>query len=373
MIDAPKSEVLERAKFDFIRYAQCWEDPRPNQIALAIGDSDYVVSVASGGDNTFALLLDNPRTVVGLDISPVQIYLCQLKKTAIQKLQYDELLAFLGASHCRDRLRLFDKLKRDLDGDVRDYFSAHAEAIAQGILFSGKFERYFEIFRTYALRLVHSRATIDRLLGCLTLSEQQEVFHAYWDTTRWRLLFKLFFSQFLLGRLGRDPAFFKYVNIASVADELRRRCEYALTHIPIQTNYYIHLILLGRYLYKDCLPPYLLESNFDVLKSRMDRISFHIESVEQHLRRLPPGTVSKINFSNIFEYMSEESMASIFGTLAELGRPGMVIEYRNLLVPRSCPESWRARFDTDKALGGRLNREDRSFFYTRYVVERLRP
>ena len=54
-----------------IQYAQCWEDPRTLLQGLNITEEDDVLSIASAGDNTFAILLENPRSVVAVDRDPV--------------------------------------------------------------------------------------------------------------------------------------------------------------------------------------------------------------------------------------------------------------------------------------------------------------
>ncbi|MFV2082520.1 MAG: DUF3419 family protein, partial [bacterium] len=58
-----------------IRYAQCWEDPGVLCEALQVTEGDDVVSIASGGDNTFALLLQNPRSITAVDRNAAQIHL----------------------------------------------------------------------------------------------------------------------------------------------------------------------------------------------------------------------------------------------------------------------------------------------------------
>ena len=44
-----------------ISYSQCWEDPDVLIEGLNISEKDTVLSIASGGDNTFAMLLKNPK------------------------------------------------------------------------------------------------------------------------------------------------------------------------------------------------------------------------------------------------------------------------------------------------------------------------
>ena len=54
-----------------------------------------ILSIASAGDNSFACLLLNPEKVVSIDTNITQIYLVELKKTAIKYLSYKEFLILL--------------------------------------------------------------------------------------------------------------------------------------------------------------------------------------------------------------------------------------------------------------------------------------
>lgn len=362
------TEIDQRARFDIIRYAQCWEDPAVNRIALSIIPQDHVVSIASGGDNTFALLLDNPQSVVGLDISPVQIALCELKKVAIKKMQYPDFAAFVGITPFAGRWECYRALRSSLSPSVRAYFDHHAEIIKTGLVHGGKFETYLKWFRTCILKFTQSSKTIERLLSCRSIEEQKEIYYTFWNNRRWRWLAKVFLSKAAMGRFGRDPAFFKYAKIDSVAQAILNRIEHGLTDLPVRDNYYLHYCLTGNYPDPGCRPPYLLEKNYSKIKANLTKLSFTTDSVEGWLALQPEKTVSKINFSNIFEYMSEHSMADVFDALVKYCRRDLIVAYRSLVVPRNCPRSHQANFLNDTALGKRLHYMDRSFFYGSYVV-----
>ena len=116
------------------------------------------------------------------------------------------------------------------------------------------------------------------------------------------------------------------------------------------------------------MPPYLMEKNYSKIKDNLTNLTFITDSVEDYLKKQPKGTVSKINFSNIFEYMSEKSMSEIFDILVEYCLSDLIVEYRTLVVPRNCPKSHEDNFFDDTTLGKRLHYSDRSFFYGSYVV-----
>jgi S-adenosylmethionine-diacylglycerol 3-amino-3-carboxypropyl transferase len=362
------TEIEERARFDSIRYAQCWEDPAVNSIALNINRKDNVVSIASGGDNTFALVLDGPQSIVGVDINPIQIAVCELKKTAINHMDYDDFLEFLGISKSDDRVRLYRLIRSYLSSFTRDYFDSHLDLIHKGLVHSGKFEVYLRHFRTKVLKFAQSRKTVYRLLSSKSLEAQRNIYCGLWDNRKWRLLAKVFLSKFVMGRIGRDPAFFKYVSTSSVSEKMLNRIKHGLTNLLICDNYYVHYILTGNYINEKCMPPYLLKENYKKIKARLSRVTFIVGTVEGYIKKQPKGMISKINFSNIFEYMSDKTMSNIFDVLLCYCRDDLILEYRTLFVHRDCPESHERYFLNDAALGKRLSFNDRSFFYGDYVV-----
>ena len=81
--------------FNFIRYANCWEDANLLLDVLDI-EKKTGLSVLSGGDNTLAMLIKNPKKIVAFDINKTQIHLFNLKKAGFKNLDYDELIDLLG-------------------------------------------------------------------------------------------------------------------------------------------------------------------------------------------------------------------------------------------------------------------------------------
>ena len=56
--------IEDRARFDLVRYANCWEDADVLLQALEIKPTGFYLSVASAGDNTLSLLSANPAQVI---------------------------------------------------------------------------------------------------------------------------------------------------------------------------------------------------------------------------------------------------------------------------------------------------------------------
>ena len=60
------SEILSRASFEQVRYAQVWEDADVLLAALDVQPGDTVLSICSAGDNALALLTTDAARVVAL-------------------------------------------------------------------------------------------------------------------------------------------------------------------------------------------------------------------------------------------------------------------------------------------------------------------
>jgi len=351
-----------------VRYAQSWEDPEVLGKALAIAPDDDVVSIASGGDNTFALLLDSPSSLAAVDSNPAQIFLVELKKTAIEHLSYDEFIAFIGVSRCRNRKKIFSGLRPFLSRAARAYWDGSLAAIRRGVIHCGKFENYFRIFRRFILPLIHCRATIVRLLGLRSLDEQGAFFHDVWDSAGWRGLFRVFFGKFLLGRLGRDPSYFRYVTVDKVAELLLQRSAHGLTDVPVRDNYFLEYMLTGRYGRDASLPPYLRPENYDRLKENIGRMRLVRSTLDEYLQSLPPDSISKFCLSDIYEYMSDEEMESSLKLISRVSRPGARMAFWTLFIPRRIPAALDGQFADWSLSYERLFSQSRAFFYGSFCL-----
>ncbi|HIA53924.1 MAG TPA: DUF3419 family protein [Candidatus Melainabacteria bacterium] len=361
------SEIESHADFSRIRYAQCWEDADILLKALGVKAGDVCLSVASAGDNSLSLLSANPAKVIAVDFNRQQIACLELKARAIKFLSYEELLCLVGI-RAGDRLSLYAKLRPHLSEKTRNFFDVQKLDLSRGIGHAGKFEKYFEIFRNAALPFVHSKETCDALLIKRDSEERRRFFDEQWNTPKWRTLFRMFFSRKVMGLLGRDPAFFQYVQ-TDVAQAILDRTEYALTALDPSENPYMQWILKGTYV--SALPHYLRRENYEKIKANIDKLELHVGSIESVLEDLPPGTVDKFNLSDIFEYMSMDNYHKLLSSLVLAGRTGGRLVYWNMLAPRSRPEKMAPVLTPHNELAEQLHKEDKAFFYSKLVIEEI--
>jgi S-adenosylmethionine-diacylglycerol 3-amino-3-carboxypropyl transferase len=364
--EAGESPRIERrVDFGLIRYANCWEDADALVAALDVAPGSRLLSIASGGDNTFALIAAG-AAVVAADLSPAQLAVVELKRAAFRRLEHEELLGFLGAADATDRPATYRRLRPDLPDDVRAFWDDHPGDLRRGIVHAGRFEGYFRLFRRRVLPLVHSRRRVAALLAEKTRDDRVAFYERTWNTLRWRLLFRVFFSRFVMGRLGRDPEFFRHVD-GSVSARLLERTRYALTELPTHANPYLEYILTGRF--ERSLPRYLRPEHFDAIREGLDRLTLFGGPIEATVAADAGDGFDGFNLSDIFEYLDPGACAAIYARLLDTARDGARFVYWNMLVPRRRPDELANRVRSLDDLAAELFAADKAFFYRALVVE----
>lgn len=351
-----------------LSYAQCWEDWRVLSDALAVGPGDRVLSVASAGCNSLALALQGAE-VVGIDLSPPQIALCELK-LAGAALAYPRFLQLLGLGE-GDPLDAYREIEPRLGEDCRAYWRAHQEPLAAGVLEAGKFERYLGTFTQRVLPLIHNQRRIHGLIDAKEPAEQRAWHDRHWSSLRWRGLFRVFFSRRVMARLGRSPEQFAQVQ-GSVADRILARCDAVLGGQDLSDNPYVQWILEGTWRSIAIAHPYLTPAGHAGLAEARERMRWVCASLEEHLPSVPAGHYNATNLSNIGEYLPTPVWHQLYEHLLKAAAPGARIAYWNLFVPRSCPPPLEGRIQRHPERSAALMAQDRVPFYGAFVLETVR-
>ena len=362
-----KSEIQQHADFNKVRYANCWEDADILVTALE-PKGKHCLSIGSAGDNAFALLAAGAKSVVISEMNPAQVACIELRKAAYHHLSHPEFLTLLGETGSNnERLELYQQCAPSLSKTTRSYWDHYQDTVAEGFGRIGKFESYFGLFKNKILPLVHGRKRIDELLQNKPLEERSTFYQQQWNTWRWRILFKCFFSRFTMGKLGRDPAFFKYVE-GSVAEKILSRTKHALVELEPGKNPYLNWILNG--CYRSALPYALRLEHFDTIKKNLHRITIKKTPIEAVLQN-NQQQFDAFNLSDIFEYMSEGNTTKLLQKIHSMSTSGARLAYWNMLAPRSRPDSMSKQLRPLDQLSQRLFYEDKAFFYSKFIIEEV--
>ncbi len=363
-----KSEVEDYAKFDIIRYAQVWEDAEILIEALEINESDNILSIASAGENAISMLIKNPNKVYAIDLNANQIACSEFKIVCYKYLEYQECMELIGVFDSKNRLEIYKKIERDLSDKTRKYLNENLEIVEKGIINAGKFENYFNIFGQKVLPLIHNKKIRRELLAKKTKEERYEFYDKKWNNLRWKMLFRIFFSRIVMGKLGRDKAFFRYVNV-NVAEHILERTKYAITELDTSKNSYLHYIINGKY--DEVLPVAYRKENFQKIKQNIDKIVLLSETVETFIERDDVDYISKYNLSDIFEYMSDEQMCGIFEKIFTKSIPGSRVAYWNMLADKRASKYFE-NLEYKERESQQLLNKDKAFFYSNFIIEEIK-
>jgi S-adenosylmethionine-diacylglycerol 3-amino-3-carboxypropyl transferase len=362
------SEIAAKANFDHIRYAQLWEDADVLCAALPQEPGKTLVSICSAGDNALAMLTLDPARVVVVDLSPAQIACLHLRIGAYRALSQPEFLELMGSRDSAQRGALLDRATADLDAVTQAFWQERRDdVIAYGAGGVGKFERYFRIFRTKLLPLVHSRKTIDDIFVSRTPAARQAFLDKRFNTWRWRLLLNVFFSRFMMGRMGRDKAFFDHVE-GSVAQHVARRIKHAAVTCDASQNPYLHWIMKGTH--GDAVPMPWREEHYATIRDRLDRLDIRQGALEAFID--DGDKADGFNLSDIFEYMSPDIFAQVYGQILSAAQPEARLVYWNMMAPRRVPPAFAKQMETQTAQENALKTKDKAFFYSDFVIEEVK-
>lgn len=360
--------TIPQADFNFIRYANCWEDANLLIRALRPKHGMRILSIASAGDNSLSLL-SSGANVVAVDLNPAQLACAELRREAIRSLDYSHFLQFAGITPCRSRLETYWKIRPSLGHDAQTFWDARVTIIEQGFIHAGKFERYFRLFRKYIIPLIHNASTVDALLYPRSLEERRDFYTKTWDNRRWRFLFHLFFSKFLMGRLGRDPIFFQHVE-GRVSSRILERARFALSELDNSENPYLCYILTGNF--QHAKPHYLHPDHYPSIRKNIDHLTLRKGAIDEVAAEYGTNAFDGFNLSDIFEYLSAEQCLKVYTRLLACSRQGARLAYWNMLVPRQCPASLLHQIISLDQEAQALFKQDLAFFYSRFVLEEVK-
>ncbi len=353
----------EQVALSRLVFTQNWEDPESDHMALKIQSGDSILAITSGGCNVLGFLLFDPQIIHSIDINQAQSYLLGLKIAAIKTLSFEEFIAFAGLTPTEDRLKIYEKLVPLLTSDARDFWDRNGKVLRSGFIMHGKFEGFIKLAATF-LTLLQGKKRVLGLFGEKSKEEQEKYFDGVWNTRRFHLLFTVLFNKRMLARRGLVADYFHFDDGSkSFAESFYKRSRKAFRDIPITGNYFLSLYLLGKYRNHKEVPQYLQEENFEIIKSRIDRINIITAEAQNWLDGAPEESISCFALSNICELMSEKDTLRLFSAVKKTARPGARVIFRNLMIPREVPETLKDQIVKDENLSRFIYDNDRSFVY----------
>ncbi|MBN2893310.1 MAG: DUF3419 family protein [Bacteroidales bacterium] len=351
-----------------IRYSQCWEDSDIVLNALEIQPFDVVLSIASGGENVFSLMTKTENTVHAIDYNRLQIFIAELKFTALKNLEFDEYLKFVGVRKNKNRVKIFNKLVPKLEENCRNYFKKNTKLINKGIIHIGKFEKYLRIFSKTILPLFVSKSKIKKAISTENQEFRHNTFQKIWNNWRWRLFGEFFFGKSVMQKMGRHKVMFQYNDKQKTGSIYLDRAENFLKNGAIHENHYLDYILTGNF-HKN-LHYYLKEEKFNDLKIK-NNLELSNSDILSFLKSKKDNSINKFNLSDIFESMNIKETNIIFNEILRTSTNNARIIFWNNLVERDIPNNIEENFIRDFELEQKLSPTEKVFFYNKFYIYKV--
>lgn len=340
-----------------------WEDPESDHAALKIKSNDAVVAITSGGCNVLGFLLFDPAVIYSIDINPTQSYLLELKIAAIKALEFDDFIAFAGLNEHNDRQELYEKMKPFMSNKSQSFWDQQKKILTNGFIMHGKYERFIRLAGKF-INLLQGKKRVQGLFKEKTKEEQEVYFDKVWNTKRFHYMFNILFNKWMLAKRGLVADYFHFDDGSkSFAENFYNRSRKAFRNIPVKGNYFLSLYLLGKYCNEEEVPAYLKKENFDIIKSRVDRIMITTAEAQGWIDSMPDKSIDCFALSNICELMSEKDTNRLFTGVFRTARNESRIIFRNLMIPREVPETLKDNIVKNESLSRTLYDNDRSFVY----------
>lgn len=371
--------------FDAFVYNQIWEDPRIDIEALEIDRDSRILTISSGGCNTLNYLIEQPASVMAVDLNRYHIYLLRLKIAAIRTLPDHEAFfdLFARGEHPSNAANYDRYIARSLDHDSRAFWEGtglagalsgkrRVEMFSRGGLYNNARNGYF-------LRFFHRFANLvglhpEKLLTAKNADEQARLFDEniapFFDARFVRIVGRLPITMF---GLGIPPQQFDELkqddSSRSVIETYRERARRLACDFPIEENYFAWQAFARKYdtEQKRALPEYLKPENFEKLRDSIHRVNTDIGSVTSELETARRGAYNRFVFLDAQDWMDAAVLTELWSLIAERGEPGSRIIFRTAAaaspLPKNLPADLLSRFDHDPDGSRKFFRRDRASIY----------
>jgi S-adenosylmethionine-diacylglycerol 3-amino-3-carboxypropyl transferase len=370
-------ERLFTAAFQGMVYPQIWEDPVVDMEALAIQPSDHIVAIASGGCNILSYLVDNPARITALDLNHAHIALNRLKLTAARTLPSHALFSnFFAHADLKSNVAVFDEyLLQELDSHSRRYWQERdmlgrrrISAFARGFYRTGLLGRFIG-----AVHLIGRALGVDvrAVTQATSMEEQRKIFDKNIAPVfdHWLLRWVLKSPASLFG-LGIPPAqFAALAGGREMSNVLRQRVEKLACAFPMKENYFARQAFGRGYSASEggLLPPYLDAKNFEIIRTRSDRVDVRHEPMTQFLSSCPDSSVDAFVLLDAQDWMSGLQLTELWREIHRTASPGARVIFRTAaderLLPGRIPDDILASWSYQDARSRALNSRDRSSIY----------
>lgn len=358
-------------KMDFYQYLNFGlgnEDWKVEEQALQVNAGDRVVCVTASGDRSMHLLMTDCREVVSIDMNPIQNYLLELKLAALNHLEYEPYLAFLGCLKSPHRLSLFDQIKNQLSPQALAFWINNKKMITKGVIYQGRIERLTALtslfFKTVSFRKVAT------LFSLQNLEEQKQYVSKHWDKKSLRKFFEWAINPRFLSVILNDPGLNSFIDYTSKPGTYiyERMIRYLNYHLA-KDSILLQLLFTGKIQAQSYLP-YLTFEGYQKIKNNTYKLQIKTDNISHYLNKSDGQAFDAFSLSDIASYMPQSAFENLLHGIFHSANSNASFCIREFMSNRQIPFSLSPHFQRDQQLEQKLEKEETNFVY-RFMVGKI--
>jgi len=367
-------------------YAQIWEDPDVDLVALELKANHHVVTIASGGCNALSYLTAAPVKITAVDLNRAHVALLRLKIAGVQQLpDWDRFYQFFGAADDKANLGLY-----------RHYIARHLD-IASSAYWEGRVGLGRRRISSFA-RNVYKRGLLGKFIGaghglarlnglhladileCRNVAEQRVYFESQIRPLFSKRLVKwITKSPVALFGLGIPPAQFDALaDDKDMRSVLEARLERLTCGHALKDNYFAWQAF-GRSYAPDAsgsLPLYLQRANYAKLKANVVGLTVRQADLTTVLEEAAPGSVDRVVLLDAQDWMNDTQLNTLWRAITRAATPGARVIFRTAgeatILPGRVETDVLGKWNYLETLSRDLHMKDRSAIYGGFHVYEFR-
>lgn len=369
--------------FDRLVYPQIWEDPEVDIEALSLNEQSRIFTISSGGCNVLNYLTVAPQSITVVDLNEAHLALLNLKLTAIKHLpDAESFFDFFGrANLAKNQDSYAIHLRPHLDEKTLQYWEGkeglfgkkRIEFFSDGFYRHGLLGRFIGAIHWVSRQLGYD---ISQIMNARNEQEQQHLFDEHiapiFET---RLVKFLCHRSIVLYSLGIPPAQFdEMVKDAQQQQQgmhllLKERARRLACDFPLKDNYFAWQAFNRSYdiKYRQAVPRYLKNESFDTLKTNLEHLSLHHQSMTERLKAMPANSLNAYLLLDAQDWMDAEQLTELWQQINRTAQPGAKVVFRTAgetsPLEGKLPAAILQKWTTDAEANQRWTRQDRSAIY----------
>lgn len=282
-------------------YNLSWEDSAVDRRLLNIGKNDIIAGITTGGDNIINYLIDNPLSIYTADINKYQNYLLELKINMMRVFTQQEFFDVFNSKQIHPLfISKLEQIKGGMSDGAKEWIDKNKH-IMNNFIYTGSVK-----YVAYIMYYIFHLTGLVKIAECNTLQEQRE----FMKGSRFQFVMKMI-DMILWNRVMISiicpligvPE--RQINLMNDETNFPSNCiKYVLSNFLLKHNYFYNLYL-GNPLSNECCPEYLKKENYDIVKSRLDRIHIRRDYIQNVVQTISP---TKVILLDHMDWLDEESI-----------------------------------------------------------------